>query len=381
LIENFDYYIDESGNSGDLAKVKEKLNFGNQPLFALACIGLSSGKIQQDAKEFVTRLTERHGLDPDELKSDDIYYHKPEVYLDLVNFIWQNRLPIFVELVDKRYDIASSIFKHQISPYYSWTQAPGDEEFESQQQTHNELLDYITNHLPDSCYHNFLAACREPSEKALLESFQSLKDFFSSTEADDEVPEPAAIVQLVDASIEDYWDIRNETNVESTVKRFLPIPDEKSDGSYVRLISHVHSIYNLFARLNKYHLGDLDDVKVWHDQQDEFKDILLFCAQHISDQSAENEYETQHADFGVKKPITLGFLNSKADVGIQIADMLAGFCNRYVNGVFYKNIEVKGIYHQIFSFILKYNRPMSPLGVNFVLAPSRRQLIFDRFQI
>ena len=34
------YYIDESGNSGDLAKYDTLVGFGDQPFFALAAIGV-----------------------------------------------------------------------------------------------------------------------------------------------------------------------------------------------------------------------------------------------------------------------------------------------------------------------------------------------------
>ena len=376
-----EYYIDESGNSGDLAKVSKGLNFGDQPLFALACVGIESEALREDASAFLTALRAKHCFSG-ELKSQDIYYKYPEAYLDLVQYLTRNDLPIFVELVDKRYCIATSIFSHQIFPYYSWEQSHRLSVIESerQQAVHDLLTDYLARHLSNDCYLAFLAACRRPSEETLMTSLQSLRDHFSHMQTDDE--EAWAILKGIESTVEDYWDFKRKLGEEIAVKKFLPIPDRTKNGNSIQLLPHVHSMYNLFARLNKYHLGNLANVKLWHDQQDEFESILHFCAEQIhATQRSETLLRTQHADFDVQQPMTLGFQKSHTQIGIEIADLIAGFCNRYVNGSIYKEIKVQDIYHKIFLHFIRYNRPASPLGVNFVLPPSRRQVIFDRFAI
>jgi hypothetical protein len=378
---SIEYYIDESGNTGDLSNVKKGLNFDDQPLFSLACVGgIEDQQHQADASTFLQGLRVKHSLPEDELKSQDIYHEYPEMYLDLVKYLSQKRLPIFVELVDKRFCIVTSIFSHQIFPYYRWGQPDqlSAVESERQQTVHDLLRDYLAHHLSHDCYLAFLAACRTASEETLMASLQTLKDHFCHLQADAE--EASAILKGIKSTIQDYWDLKEKFGEKIAVKKFLPIPDRAKNGNSIQLLPHVHSIYNLFARLNKYHLGNLTDVALWHDQQDEFDSILKFCAEYISDpELRESPLKTQHADFDIRQPIILGFL--KTHVGIEIADLVAGFCNRYVNGLAYKKIEINDIYHEIFLYFIKYNRIASPLGVNFVLPPSRRQVIFDRFMI
>jgi len=39
------YYIDESGNTGDLVMTEENLNFSSQEYFTLSCIGISDEQL------------------------------------------------------------------------------------------------------------------------------------------------------------------------------------------------------------------------------------------------------------------------------------------------------------------------------------------------
>ena len=44
------YFVDESGNSGDLARIAHDLSFGGQSIFSLAAIGVA------DEEAFVSRI-------------------------------------------------------------------------------------------------------------------------------------------------------------------------------------------------------------------------------------------------------------------------------------------------------------------------------------
>lgn len=371
-----EYYLDESGNSGDLVNTKVGLSFGNQPLFALACIGIENQTVLADVTDYVTTLKAKYDLGSGELKSQDLYFDKPSVILDLARFITKKRMPVLVELVDKRYCVAFSILSHQILPSYS-SESPMNE---STIDVLNVLADYLSSHLPDSCYRDFLAACYAPSDKTVRASMQSLRDFWSTQGVRDEVAR--ITIANIDATIDDYQDMKTALGEEEAAKRFVPIPDTAGNGSLIKLLPHVHSIYSLFARINKYHQRDLRDVRLWHDEQEQFKEILLFCAEHIRDpEIIQNLYETQHADYRIAQPLILDFDVSENRIGIQLADLFAGFFNRYVNGFVYKGMQIADIYHEIFLQFRDYFRPTSPLAVNFVLPKSRRQVIFDKFKI
>lgn len=63
------YYLDESGNSGDLISRKGTLNFGNQPIFTLSCVGIEDFN---NINAFVDHLKVKHGIEDIELKSDEL---------------------------------------------------------------------------------------------------------------------------------------------------------------------------------------------------------------------------------------------------------------------------------------------------------------------
>lgn len=371
----YEYYLDESGHTGDLVNANGRLDFGNQPLFALACIGIMDPHDLEELTSFAAKLKTKHDLAVDELKSKDLYFDKPEVILELAQFFSKKRLPLLVELVDKRYCVAVSIVTHHILPAYSL-----DLRDDSEKEVLNILADYLTTHLPDNCYRCFFTACQTASEKALMTSMQSLKDFCLAQGIEDDIAQ--ITVMAINTTIDDYQDMKKQVGEENAVKLFIPIPDTASNGKSIRLLPHVHSIYSLFARLNKYHQGELKGVTLWHDVQDELKEILLFCAENVRNpELVKTAYETPHANYKITQPLTLDFDKSENRIGIQLADLFAGFFNRYVSGVVYKGLQVDDIYHEIFLQFRVYFRLMSPLGVNFVLPESRRQVIFNNFMI
>ena len=100
------YFIDESGHSGDLASATS-LDFAQQPVFALACIGVSDAKGLADEME---RLRVVHRCGPGEFKSD--MARLPHFVTDLVAYLEASDCPVFIELVDKRFFIAIHIVNH-----------------------------------------------------------------------------------------------------------------------------------------------------------------------------------------------------------------------------------------------------------------------------
>lgn len=109
------YYLDESGNSGDLIKSNFSLNFGGQPLFSLSCVGIDDEE-RMALKLF--ELKEKYDVDS-ELKSSEIYTEKPNFFLELVEYLVQNRVPILIELVDKKFCVIANLISSLIIPIYS----------------------------------------------------------------------------------------------------------------------------------------------------------------------------------------------------------------------------------------------------------------------
>lgn len=370
---SFSYYMDESGNTGDLISRSEDLKFSGQPIFTLSCVGISDIKKVED---FISRLKLNHDLEDSELKSSELYFNKPEVFLDLARFITNERLPILVELVDKKYCVSVSMVNHHIMPpYYMPKEAELDG---SAQFIRNGVADYLTSKINDSAFKEFCKACKEPSEINLLSSMSKLKSLFNGEDQQSDFYQ--LTVKSIDETIDDYQVMKSKVGEEDAIKKFIPVPDTTEKGVSIKLLPHVHCIYSIIARLNKYHLKNISDVTIFHDKQNDFDFILTSCKEHIvNTEFNETIPPVHHSDYDILENIKLEFVDSKHSSGIQIADLLAGFFNRYINGLLYKNVHIDDVYHSIFREFRKSFHPMSPLGVNFVIPESKQQIVFRKF--
>lgn len=370
---SFSYYMDESGNTGDLISRTGDLGFSCQPIFTLSCIGISE---LSKVEDFISFLKLKYGLEDNELKSSDIYFKKPEVFLELAKFITKERLPFLVELVDKKYCVAVSIVNHHIMPPYYM---PIDRELDgSSQFIRNGLADCLTSRINESAFKEFCKVCKEPSEINLISSMNALKKLFYCDFKKTDFNE--ITVKSINESLDDYQVMKSEVGVEKAVKNFIPLPDDTEKGKSIKLLPHVHSIYNIIARLNKYHLKKVSDITLFHDKQNEFGFILKSCKDNIVNEDFNEIHPpTHHSDYDVVEDINLEFVDSKKNAGIQIADLLAGYFNRYINGLLYKNVHIDEIYHTIFREFRKNFNAMSPLGVNFVIPRSKQKIVFEKF--
>ena len=134
------YYLDESGNTGDLIKDKFSLKFGGQSLFSLACVGIDD---EEKLSLKINELREEYNIQ-DELKSTEIYKLNPNLYLDLVKYLTASSTPIFVELVDKKYCLIANLINSLIIPAYDQI----DETNNRSQLIRNHLADYMWHYLP-----------------------------------------------------------------------------------------------------------------------------------------------------------------------------------------------------------------------------------------
>ena len=60
------YYIDESGNTGDVLSTGNDFDFSGQPIFSLACVGVDQ---TEKLDEFIHKLKSKYKIQGKELKS------------------------------------------------------------------------------------------------------------------------------------------------------------------------------------------------------------------------------------------------------------------------------------------------------------------------
>lgn len=187
------YYFDESGSTGDLINQKFDLGFFTQPIFAHVGIGVDENI---NIEHILDEIKQKHDILGVELKSQDVYFKKPEVMFDIVKFIVDERLPFLCEVVDKKYTIATSMVTHLIVP-------PMQDESDGQNQyIRNKLADFISLNAPEECFELFFKTCMTPTEDNLLATMNSLRVFFS--EPHEELPDENLTILMIDETIDDY---------------------------------------------------------------------------------------------------------------------------------------------------------------------------------
>lgn len=353
-----DLYLDESGNSGDLISRKNGLGFAGQPVFSLAAVDIS--KIE-DLGERINSLKTKFGVQAAELKSSDLYKKKPKFMLEVFSILVDSKSPFFVEVVDKRFYIATSIANYQIFPPYF----TGDESDGRIQVARVISANAMALDMPDEYFERFFEVCHEPNEEKLLKSMTGVRDFFSGH------LEYSENTKNIDISIVGYLEEKQESGVEA-VLRFVPIPDDGKRGNRILLLPHVTSLTNIIARVNLANQGSIEGVKFFHDKQDHFDEALVNIKELMAIiNPVDNSPPTPNSNFHVKTSADLSFTDSKKTLGVQIADLFAGFFSRYYEDFFKDESKVGTIYHEIYNKITDGFDQEKSVGVNWVVPPAK----------
>ncbi|MFA0674100.1 DUF3800 domain-containing protein, partial [Vibrio sp. 10N.222.51.A6] len=148
----------------------------------------------------------------------------------------------------------------------------------------------------------------------------------------------------------------------------------------INILPHVHSFFNIIGRLNKYHLGNVENIVLMHDEQRDFDVILEKSKEYIVQNSiSKNSPPIPNSDLDVHSDFRLEFVNSNLSSGVQVADLIAGFYARFINDTFYERKRIGSVYVNTFNILVEYQKPLSPLGVNFVLPHHKQQSVFTAF--
>ncbi|MBO2871450.1 DUF3800 domain-containing protein, partial [Acinetobacter baumannii] len=195
------YYLDESGNAGDISLTKPDLSFGDQPIFALACIGFSE---LNTLEKLILDLKKEYKIQAEELKMQNIYKKKPKFVKEVFQFIKEAEIPFFVEVVDKKYQLAINIVNHYVMPPYFMQ--PEDNKTIV---VRNYFSDFICDEFPDSIFVDFINIFEDPSNSKVIDFFYILIDFLSKQSG--EVYEELLI--YIKESLDDYYEIEKKEGI------------------------------------------------------------------------------------------------------------------------------------------------------------------------
>ena len=350
-----DYFIDECGHTGDLVKRSETLGFGDQPVFTLAAIGIADERSLQTEFE---KLKAKHNVRMAEVKSSKLQ-DRPEFTLDVTRLVCDFGFPWFLEVMDKKFSIVANIVSWQLLPPIR-----GHVEDARSHFVKNVMADYIFDRAPADVCTTFIEACKSPSDASLRTQLNTLIAF---ARAAPRYEEPSiAVLELATDTLNKYEKAVGHGEPDAHL-RYLPIPDDNKYEKPVWMLPNLAAFTNIYARINLYERGHLSYVRLVHDEQLQFDNILKkskATAETLKD--AAGGIYTPQSDFYFRESAPLSFASSATSIGLQVADILAGFCMRYVKDFFQDRRQVSPVAHRTYDLLRCNTDPATGKGVNLV---------------
>jgi hypothetical protein len=192
-----DYFIDECGQTGDIARLNTLSGLSDQPIFCLAAIGIED---EPSLGQEINRLKEKHGVRLGELKSS-ARRERPEFTYDIVRLLCTERHPFFLEIMDKKYSLATHITSCQLLPPIRGLAADPRTHF-----FQNLVADYLFERVPDAIFAKFIEACLSPSHETLTAELSALIEFAGADSAGGDVA--AVVWDLATTAAKDYEEAR-----------------------------------------------------------------------------------------------------------------------------------------------------------------------------
>lgn len=318
------FYIDESGNTGDLVMTEENLNFSSQEYFTLSCVSLKDEKLNE-LESFIKELKKKYKIQNKELKFGKIKHifdKKIGFILELLKYIEEDSC-ILIEIVNKKYIIATNIVNCLVNPPYFQEK----KDIEDEKKLHLILSQWIYDYIPNEFFIKFSNIARSPSEKGLSELFHDLLDAIEKV--NNEMSN--AVRKNVKESIDDYEIMKQKLEYNKDKRAaytyFLPLPDKNKRGELIGMLPHISSFTNLHARLNHIYGDDLSSITIIHDNHAHFDEIIKQYHHDAIDNKEIENNKFEMANFNFKSISKLEFHDDKNKIGLQIADIFAGLIN------------------------------------------------------
>lgn len=348
------YFIDESGSTGDLILGGETLSYGGQPYFGLGCLGI------KDLAQFegdINALKLKHRIQANDLKSTKIYKNKPSFILDLIKLIADKRIPFFIELVEKKFFAATNLVFYLIwPPYFS---GPGSKQLDFIRTLFAQML---TKEAPNEVFTTYFKACQSQKKEDLLQAFECILKFARSGTTPQHVGMAESIIETMD----DFQIMLTKSSSENeAVRRFLPMSDTGKRGKDVWILPNYSSLTNLYARINHSHDRKIKRVRLVHDVQTQFDEILFSAKQAAEDATPEREVSPV-ANYRFMEQAELSIARSEDSVGIQAADILIGFMVRYAQDRVVYEVEPAPELSMAFHLMVEAEDSTKGYGVNYV---------------
>lgn len=341
------YFLDESGHSGDLA-TSDGLDFAGQPYFSLACVGVGNPEILASELDQVRRS---YRCGDDELKSNKLNKKLAPIARHLIDFLSEQRWPIFVELVDKKFFVAAHVVNHLLcGPYDS---------SEVDLETRNAIAEFFVDEGADHIIGGYLAACRTQTIEAVSSLIDEVWTWLDRSDED-----IARDAQLLTMYTRDRVRVRD-----AKATAFLPIADSSETGKPVWILPNLQCLTNTYARINQSRDAGLAGSDLVHDGQMQYAKVLKdgkASMEHLAAMSALPILP--FGDYNLQGNSRLRFADSKAEPCLQASDILAGLAMRFARGADKRRGRGDPALREAFMSLLDAGNPCQSTGLNLVMS-------------
>jgi len=328
-------FIDESGNSGDAAIA----GIQQQKYFALSAVNLDH-ETEAAIIDIVRFFRKNKNLQQSELKSTNTYDSQIQLTTEIIRILVQGDIPIWTELMDKQYHIACNLNTFSIIQNWATELTPEVRQFLI------SSADYIYDNFLLEEFNPFIQACKFPTLDNVVRLYKYLR-FRILQFGESEYK--SSYLFLIDKYLEELADPSNTWGPE----KYLPVPDYLKNGKILTMLPYVPAFSNLLARVNK-SLSSTGEIgaKLIHDEQLQFDNIITDYKNFLENKMQSRWMEQAtiiNADFLLLRKHILEFQNSKSSIGLQIADIVAGFSARASSQILLNTINPQ--YKDLFSKI------------------------------
>ncbi|MGR9466324.1 DUF3800 domain-containing protein [Rhizobium leguminosarum] len=359
------FFIDESGNTGDLVKAGKDLTFGDQAIFVLVAVGVDD---ETKLADELSRLRAVHRVQGCELKSKRLTT-KPGVAADVARYLSRQGLPVFVEVVDKRFFICATMVNHFVVP-------PVARDFDGRvkvMRMKNAIAEYLHAQAPAAVLQAYLTACSSPSVSSTRLAFHEMIGWLESRMPGD------SNAEFVHRFVRDTLEEFEESTTTGEVNLFLPEPDFSKASNPFWMLPNLSSLTNIYGRINLFRKRKMRGVALVHDEQLQF-DHILEAGKKTMEELARSggAWPVRHADYRIIEGAELRFSSSGQSAGIQAADVIAGFIMRFVQEVSRGDKLPGREFAEAFRVFADFTNPDRGAGLNYVL-PTRTANLLNLF--
>lgn len=337
------YYFDESGFTGNLKIKNEKFNTNNNSIFTLVGIGVSDNSIDNLSNDIIS-LKNKFKIKSTELKSKQIIESYDQFLLNLLELLPKYNTTIFIEVINKHYFIYMQIVEYLI---FSQNVLHITQDFSLMRK---DFVLVFYKILPLKFVEEYHYLIHNLSNKSFESFFKNLILFLKNYPKENEIY--SSLVTLMLNLLVDIYDfylleLEKYSNPNKQLfEYFLPIGDFSRTNKFYNTYYHLNCFTNIIFKIDEFSYVP-EIVNLIHDNQLESKNIL------------ENTLNLMKQDYDLPEYYNLTFEDSKNNILIQVADILAGSSRIFTEKYLAKNLSL------IESEIFKKIRAIS--DINFIL--------------